>query len=217
MTKQGMLIVLEGLDGAGTTTQAYKIADELARKGVPVHVTRQPSSRPIGRFIREILAGSLGDETQDLVSLGLLFAADRADHVAREVRPALERGEVVISDRWYYSSIAYQARDDFERKQFFYLNRSWLAATKHMKTPDLVLFIDTPPAVAAQRRYEAGRTQELFDDHVTQTRVYNGYEATFKELRNLENIVRVKGDQPVGQVLEECLVHVEKLLKEHVG
>src|SRR5262249_58217852 len=94
-----MLVVLEGLDGAGTTTQTSRLIEHLRARGRDAHATREPSDGPIGRLLRAFLAGAHGPV--DATTMALLFAADRADHLAREVEPALARGAIVVSDRWY--------------------------------------------------------------------------------------------------------------------
>src|SRR5438105_216358 len=106
--KRGKLIVLEGIDGAGTTTQAARLGLHLAAHQLPVHVTREPSDGPLGLEIRKILRGS--HAPFDPSALALLFAADRMDHVARVVEPALARGVNVVSDRYQLSSYVYQGR-----------------------------------------------------------------------------------------------------------
>jgi len=106
----GRLIVIEGLDGAGTTTQARRLVEHLNAKGTRAHLTREPSDGPVGRLIREMLVGShaIPGATISQGTFGLLFAADRLDHMQREVEPALAAGKLVVSDRWYHSSLAYQ-------------------------------------------------------------------------------------------------------------
>ena len=106
----GKLIVLEGIDGSGTTTQARLLCEWLAGRGVAVHLTREPSDGPVGRLIREILHGAHAPVAGD--TMALLFAADRVDHLSREVLPALDRGTHVVTDRYYHSSLAYQAIDE---------------------------------------------------------------------------------------------------------
>src|ERR1043166_5184318 len=104
------LIVLEGIDGAGTTTQSRRLALHLRNHGRTAHWTREPSDGPIGRLIREMLTGHHALPTGSISQshFGLLFAADRLDHCQREVEPQLAAGAIVVSDRWYHSSLAYQ-------------------------------------------------------------------------------------------------------------
>lgn len=101
----GLFIVLEGVDGAGTTTHTKLLAASLGARGLPVHTTREPSDGPIGVMIRQILTGRLvvpgmnGPRPPTWKTMALLFAADRADHVEAEIEPNLRDGVTVISDR----------------------------------------------------------------------------------------------------------------------
>ncbi|MBE7450254.1 MAG: dTMP kinase [Kofleriaceae bacterium] len=189
------LIVLEGLDGAGTTTQARRLADALVARGRAAHVTREPSDGPVGRLLRELLTGghAIPGQALDQATFGLLFAADRMDHVQREVAPALAAGTIVISDRWYHSSLAYQGTG---------AERSWIRTlNQRARRPELTIFLRVRPEVAAARRVAAGRAQELFEDLPMQARVAAGYEATLAELAAAgEVIVTLDGEQPLDAV-----------------
>ena len=201
MTAPGRLIVLEGLDGAGTTTQAARLVAALGARGIDAHGTREPSTGPVGRLLREMLAGQ--HQPVDSVTLGLLFAADRADHLQREVEPALARGAVVVSDRYYHSSLAYQSDPEdvagFERVRL--LNGK-------ARRPDLTLLLEVPADVAAARRAAAGRPDELFDHIETQRRVAEGYRRVVQLLGAHERIEVVDGTRPLDAVAEEVLERV---------
>lgn len=198
------LIVLEGLDGAGTTTQARRLVDHLRGRGRPAHLTREPSDGPIGRLIREMLTGQHappgGPITQS--TFGLLFAADRLDHLQREVEPRLAAGVTVVSDRWYHSSLAYQGTG---------ADRDWIATLNaRARRPDLTIFLQVRPEIAAQRRVAAGRVQELFDDLQMQQDVDAGYRATITELTALgERIEIVDGELPPDAVFQQILQRSE--------
>jgi dTMP kinase len=170
------LIVLEGLDGAGTTTQAKRLVEHLRAKGGQAHLTREPSDGPIGQLIRQMLTGHHAIEGQSLSqgTFGLLFAADRLDHLQREVEVQLARGATVVSDRWYHSSLAYQGTG---------ADRDWITTLNaRARRPDLTIFLQVRPEVAAKRRADAGRIQELFEDMRMQEEVAAGYKATISEL-----------------------------------
>src|SRR5690349_6199392 len=98
----GLLIAVEGADGAGTTTQCRRLVDWLRASGREAHLTREPSTGPVGALIRQVLAGT--HASFDPTALALLFAADRLDHIAREIAPARDRGAVVVTDRYVLSS-----------------------------------------------------------------------------------------------------------------
>lgn len=201
---RGLLVVLEGIDGAGTTTQARRLGDAMAASGVPVHITREPSDGPIGKLLRQLLAGA--HAPVDQTTLSLLFAADRADHLQREVEPALARGELVISDRWYHSSLAYQGTGE---------ERQWIAElNRRARRPDLTLYLDVPAEVAARRRVDEGRAEEIFDALATQRRVADGYRAVIDMLRDTERIDIVDGDRPADEVGAEVLRLVRDLCRQ---
>jgi dTMP kinase len=199
------LIVLEGLDGAGTTTQSRRLAEHLRDAGRAVHLTREPSDGPIGRLIRELLTGrhALPDQAIAQATFGLLFAADRLDHMQREVEPQLAAGALVISDRWYHSSLAYQGTG---------ADRDWIATLNaRARRPDLTIFLQVRPEVAAQRRVAAGRVQELFEDMQTQHEVDAGYRATIAELTAQgERIELIDGELPADAVFQAILRLVDE-------
>ncbi|MFJ3308633.1 dTMP kinase [Streptomyces sp. NPDC086549] len=147
----GFFIALEGGDGAGKSTQAEALAEWIRAKGHEVVLTREPGATPVGKRLRSILL--------DVSSAGLshraealLYAADRAEHVDTVVRPALERGAVVISDRYIDSSVAYQgAGRDLSPTEIARINR-W--ATNGL-VPHLTVLLDVAPEAARERFTEA--------------------------------------------------------------
>jgi dTMP kinase len=198
----GKLVVLEGIDGSGTTTQTARLAAVLRDRGLSVHATREPSTGPIGRLIREILAHQHGDP--DALTMGLLFAADRADHVAREIGPELARCQVVISDRYDHSSLAYQG----EGAAF-----DWVRTlNSKVRRPDLTILLALPAEVAAARRAAAGRPDELYDAVETQRRVVQGYERVVATLGASERIEVLDGTRSVEALAADVLALVLDLL-----
>jgi dTMP kinase len=165
-----LFIVLEGIDGSGTTTQLALLERHLAARGRRVHPTREPSQGPVGRLLREILLGGHPhpDGTPaDGLAMALLFAADRRDHLTREIEPALAAGIDVVSDRYLLSSLAYQAQE---------AERDWVAGlARDLRLPDLTLLLDVPMVTAATRRRDAGRTEERYDADEIQARVAARY------------------------------------------
>ncbi|RII13089.1 Thymidylate kinase [Streptomyces sp. YIM 130001] len=147
----GFFLALEGGDGAGKSTQAQALADWIRSKGHEVVLTREPGATPVGKRLRSILL--------DVSSAGLshraealLYAADRAEHVDTVVRPALERGAVVISDRYIDSSVAYQgAGRDLSPTEVARISR-W--ATDGL-VPHLTVLLDVSPEAARERFTEA--------------------------------------------------------------
>jgi dTMP kinase len=167
---RGRLIVLEGIDGSGTTTQTERLVEHLRRRGRSAVSTREPSAGPVGRLLREVLLGlhhvSPG-VSLDGRTMALLFAADRVDHLQREVEPFLRTGNDVVSDRYLMSSLAYQAEE---------ADREWVALlARGVRPPDLTILLDIPIEVAARRRLLAGRPEERYDADSYLSRVADNY------------------------------------------
>jgi dTMP kinase len=165
---RGLFVTLEGGDGSGKTTQAELLEQWLVERGRTVVRTREPGGTDVGIEVREIVLHHRGDIAPRAEAL--LYAADRAHHVATVVRPALERGHVVIQDRYVDSSVAYQGAgrvlDPHEVRQL----SEW--ATEGLM-PDLTLLFDLPPEVARKRldgvrtRYDRLEAEaEAFHDRV---------------------------------------------------
>jgi dTMP kinase len=189
---RGKLIVLEGIDGSGTTTQLAAVVAFLGSLGQRAVATREPSQGPIGHLLREALLGRLSmpdGSRMDGKTMALLFAADRIDHLQREIEPCLAQGTSVVSDRYLLSSLAYQAEET---------DRNWVAGlARGVLAPDLTVLLDVPIAVAARRRAAAGRPIERYDADSYLAKVAANY-------RNLAHgipgVVVVDGTGTVGDV-----------------
>jgi dTMP kinase len=165
-------VVLEGLDGSGTTTQLRLAEIKLTELGTPHFCTGEPTQGPVGRTIRGILKKKL---TVQPDTVALLFAADRTEHLYGEfegIVPRLQRGELVVSDRYLFSSLAYQSLS-CDPEFVFSLNRSF-------PLPQHLVFLDTPVEMSQQRlstRSEDGL--ELYDGLAIQQDILAGYERAF--------------------------------------
>lgn len=185
---RGRFIVIEGIDGSGTTLQTRAVADWLTARGHRVLETREPSTGAIGALARQRLRV---DADAAPVTLALLFAADRLDHITREVEPALVAGTIVVSDRYLMSSLAYQALD---------CELAWVRQiNRHAPQPDLTLVLDVPADVAfarAQRRTASGGSApERFDALALQRRLEGHYRGLHHD-PGLGPMVVVDGDRP---------------------
>ena len=167
---RGRFYVIEGADGVGSTTQARRLVEALALEGRTVQATAEPSKGPIGLMIRQMLGGDR-PRTHIHRELALLFAADRLDHIAREVEPALAAGIDVVSDRYVLSSLVYQSLD---------LPFDWVRdLNRYAPPPDVTVLITLPVDEAWARldaRLQGGATREVFDHKTTQARVHSEYE-----------------------------------------
>jgi dTMP kinase len=207
--RRGLFLVLEGLDGAGTTTQAQRLAAWLAARGRRPHLTSEPSRGPVGTQVRHVLSGRLrgaGQRDFDPRALALLFAADRLDHWESEILPRLEEGCDVISDRYVLSSLAYQAASTGDA--------AWVAAI-NSKAPaaDLTVFLRVSPAVALRRRYAASAEREIFEVPDFQRKVHRAYLRALAGLVKAgERVVEVPGDRTIEEVGAGVVSAVESVL-----
>jgi dTMP kinase len=197
-------VVIEGIDGAGTTTQTARLVQELTARGQPAHATHEPSKGPIGLHLREILAKRVELYGDGGAQLALLFAADRLDHLGREVKPQLAAGSWVISDRYDHSSVAYQSLS--AGRDIAWLRSLNSAADR----PDLVLVLDVTPEVARARRLARDANRELFDDDALQRKLaafYRDIERHFPE----DRVVHVDADRDADAVFAALLAEALKL------
>lgn len=218
---RGIFLVLEGIDGSGTTTQAARIATELRarRDARRVHVTREPSTGPIGSLIRLALTGRLALlEPTRAAALALLFAADRLDHVAHEITPHVDAGDVVISDRYDLSSLAYQsttASEGASAPPGAGAPPSMVAWIRELnrfaRRPDATVVLDVSPDVAAARRAARGGDRELFDDEDLQRRLAEAY-LRAEDLVPGDRVIHIDGDRGAAPVTDEILAAIEPLL-----
>lgn len=163
-TPPGLFIAFEGGEGAGKTSQIQHLASALAEAGRAVTLTREPGGSALGRHLRQIL---LSPETGhiDPRAEALLFAADRAQHVATVIRPALDAGQAVLTDRYMDSSAAYQgAGRGLSREEIIDLSL-WAAEAL---TPDLTIVLDIDPRVGLARatRSEFGAADRIESEAV---------------------------------------------------
>jgi len=172
-TPSPRFVVLEGLDGAGTTTQAGRLHDWLTSFGAASFVTREPTDGPVGKLIRALLTGraTLGDGPgrPGERALALLFAADRAAHAER-IAERLSAGAHVICDRYVFSSLAYQTLDDA-------LTPEWVAeANRGCAVPDLTLLLDVSVDVCLERIAARDDGRTIYERRDLLTRIAANYE-----------------------------------------
>jgi dTMP kinase len=195
LSKKGAFICIEGLDGCGKTTQAKLLAKKLGKSHNAVY-TAEPSRGKIGTYIRECCL--YGEKRLPTVVEALLFAADRIEHVENEVLPALNQGKLVISDRYVYSSLAYQGAAG--------LSLEWIKkVNEHALAPDFAVFIDVDPKTVMHRLKPK---RSVMEDLETQQKVREIY-LKFVEKGSL---TRINGDQPKNEVAKELYAVVKKFL-----
>jgi dTMP kinase len=195
LSEKGVFICIEGLDGCGKTTQAKLLAKKL-RKSHNALYTAEPSHGKIGTYIRKSYL--YGEKRLSIILEALLFAADRIEHIENEVIPALKEGHLVISDRYVYSSLAYQGAAS--------LNLDWIEkVNEHALKPDLAVFIDVNPEAVMNRLKPKKSVMENLE---TQKKVREIY------LKFVEDgsLTRINGDKSKNEVAKEVYAVVTKFL-----
>jgi dTMP kinase len=195
--KKGVFICIEGLDASGKTTHAHQLVRNLRRKGFDALYTTEPSRGEIGRFIRAYILQRR--RRVPSVVEALLFAVDRVDHVEKEIKPMLEEGKIVVSDRYVYSTLAYQGAAGLDIKWIEEINRLALS-------PDLAIYIDVPPKVVVKR---IRRKKSVMERLETQRRVREVY------MKFVENgkLLPVEGDRRKDEVAKDILTVVLNSLR----
>jgi dTMP kinase len=197
---KGVFICIEGLDGSGKTTHAHRVVRNLKKNGFDAVYTTEPSTGDLGKFIRSS-AVLEGKKRVPRVVEALLFALDRIEHLEKDVKPALEAGKIVISDRCVYSSLAYQGAAG--------LDLTWIEEINRMALPaDLAIYIDVPPEVVVKRIRRKKSVMETLD---TQRKVQSVY---MKYVTNGQ-LVAVDGDKRKASVTESILAVIMDFLKKN--
>ena len=172
-----VLVAFEGIDGSGKTTQAALLADWVRSRNRGVVLTKEPTSGPWGSKIRNSKFTARLSPEEELVC----FVNDRKEHVAQLINPALARGDVVIVDRYYYSSVAYQGARGIDPKKVLAMNRAFAPV------PHRVFLLDLDPQEGLERVHHRGQGKDLFEtvEELTKAR------AIFRELAQSEPHVRL--------------------------
>ena len=177
--------VLEGLDGAGTTTQLKNIAAELNRRNIPSFATCEPTEYETGVFLRRILRGEIKIPQS---SIAHMFSTDRDNHLNNSeygILKHIKDGEIVISDRYFFSSFAYQSIGfDYEKVKL--LNSLF-------PYPEKVIYLDTPPEECIKRIENRGSSKEIFEKLEYQKQVRENYETCFRELPAGCTLIKIDG------------------------
>ena len=199
--RKGRFVVLEGIDGAGTTTQAARLVERLrADSSLAVRSTREPSDGPIGSLIRQVLTGRIvapEGRAPGWATMALLFAADRMDHVESDIEPFLATGGIMISDRYDASSLAYQSVSSGHGGEDAV---EWIRSlNRYAMRPDLTIVVDLAPDVAAVRRATRGEPAQLYEQNEVQRALAQFYRDLAKHMPK-DRIVVVDGQGTVDDV-----------------
>jgi len=204
LKKNVTFIVLEGLDGAGTSTQCALLVEWLQQLGHQVIATREPTDGPWGQQARHALRG---DISLSPLSLAFTFMADRAHHLI-ELRERSVPGTVIISDRYFFSYLAYQQTDSSKSPEWF------LKTVEPLPLPDLTVFLDVPPAVCVARMQQRSSQIERFEQLTMLERIDGAYRRIFiVYAQQGYNIVNIDGQPPADAVQAALHMVVTDCLK----
>jgi len=202
----GKFIVFEGLDGSGQSTQAGRLVDflnlpeqKLKFGHTGVQITKEPTSNLIGGLIRSQLTHEWKSSQE---CLQLLFSADRAHHLEKEIIPLLERGVIVVCDRYFFSTIAYGSLD-LDKDWLFNLNKNFLL-------PDLTFLLKVSPKICVERIEKTRYGVTLFEKEETLRKVWDNFDKLPQEF---DKVYVVNGEGPVNRISEEIV----KIVNDKLG
>lgn len=202
MTDSPKFIVFEGIDGAGKTTQINLLREALTSRGIRCHVTAEPTDMPSGKKIREALSGKVPVTTAQMAEM---FACDRVIHncdAEQGIGRLLSDGVTVISDRYYYSSLAYQGSElGFESVAALNLDNP------DIRTPDMCVFLDLTPEQSLERIHKRSDVPaEIYENYDYLNKTRNMFFDVFEHLKlRGENIVLIDASGDVSSVAQSVL------------
>ncbi len=200
-SERGILITIEGIDGVGKTTHAKSLADFLSGKGFDVVQLREPTNGFWGRKIKNLTKHGRNVTPKEECKW---FLKDRMEDVQNNINPALKNGKIVIMDRYYYSTMAYQGALGLD------VNKIKEENEKFAPKPDLVIILDVPPEVGLAR-ITNNRKEEL---NYFETLEYQGkVRELFLSMESYDNVQILDGNSSIEEVQEEIRKVVNKLLK----
>ena len=203
MEKKGRFIVFEGLDGAGTTTQMKRLGEEYAKRNRKVFLTHEPTDNPIGKVVRAALQKKFATTPS---ALALLYSSDRDDHlynVEYGIEGHIEGGDIVISDRYFYSSYAYQS---VECDPCFVKE-----INSRFPNADIIIFIDTPVDACLDRIEKRGEEKELFEKEEYLRAVRKNYLEVFSSLPPQVTLITIDGTKSIDRISAEIREKLEEL------
>lgn len=204
LPSRGILVVFEGIDGAGKTTQASLVADWLESQGLAVVASKEPTSGPWGRMIRESAQTGRLDAEAELDA----FLRDRREHVVGLIEPSLASGSIVILDRYYFSTAAYQGiRPPHSVDELIRINEEFAPL------PDLLVILDVEPAVGARRIHQRGDVANEFEriaDLERSREVFRGF-------RDRPFTMFLDGSLPVDDLQKRIVMEILRVAENRIA
>lgn len=207
MKKKNLFLAFEGIDGSGKSTQSILLEEKLKAEGLKVYHTTEPTDSPIGTLIRKIFRHEIEADHRTIAGL---YVADRIDHLTNPkngIVKKLEDGFTVITDRYYFSSYAYQGT---------HMPQDWVIMANSISAdvlrPDLNIFIDIAPEVAFERVSKTRDKIELYESVENLEQVRNKYFEAFDKLKKEEKIFIVDGNRSVEEIFNDVWQKIQTML-----
>jgi len=208
MMKKNLFIAFEGIDGSGKSLQVQLLAENLEKAGHKVYCTFEPTDSRIGSIIKDIFKHKM--EADHRVIAGL-YVADRLDHLLNKengILKKLEEGYTVITDRYYFSSYAYQGT---------HMSQDWVIVANSLSAqllrPDLNIYIDISPEIAITRINHGRSSTQLYETKENLQEVREKYFEAFEKLKHQEAIFTTDGDRPAEIIAKDIWQEVSKKMK----
>ena len=201
--KKGRFIVFEGIDGAGKTTQIELLTKRLSQNGEVVNVSAEPTDNESGKALRRALSGK---EPRTECEMAVMFVFDRIGHNA-QIEKLLSEGITVISDRYYYSSLAYQGK----ATDYAWV-RSMNIDCPEIRRPDVCIYLDLTPEESLARISKGRELMEIYENLEKLTEVRNSFFSVIDDLRaDGENIFTVNANRSIEDISDEIFDIVAKI------
>ena len=204
--KKNLFIALEGIDGSGKSTQAKLLAERLTQGGHKVYCTSEPTNSPIGSLIRDIFKHKFEADHRTIAGL---YVADRLEHLLNKtdgILKKMEEGYAVITDRYYFSSYAYQGT---------HMPLDWVIEANSLSAdllrPDLNVFIDITPELSAERITAGRNSIELYENIENLKNVRDKYFESFELLKVEENIFITDGNRKEEEIAKDIWNEISQI------
>lgn len=206
IVRPGVFIAFEGIDGSGKSTQVKKLMDKLSSLDIKCYETKEPTDSPIGSLIHQIMTGRIIADNKVIASL---FIADRVDHLLNStngINEKIKDGIAVITDRYYFSSYAYNSID---------LDMAWIISgnsiSANILRPTITIFLDVPVRNALERINRGRFHKELYETEERLIKVREKYFQAFDVLQNVEKVAIIDADAGIDAVTERIWKAVSEL------
>lgn len=202
---KGKFIAIEGIDGSGKTLQTQMVVKALKKRGLKVISTKEPTDRVIGKFIKtQILTGKI---KLPPVAIQYIFSADRSDHQV-EIEKYLEKGYVVIMDRYFWSAVAYGIADLKQVAGYYLTVLSVLSPYNRFLAPDITFFLNISIKTALKRIGKSEKHNEIYDNEAKLIKIKKAYDFLVKKFT--KEFVLIDGNREVEEVTADLVKRIEK-------